>query len=177
MNDDRLLRRFRAGDERAFELLHERHRGYVVREIERLGRTRGLDVEVIAQDVFLRAHGALRRNERAVVLRPWLARIARNRCLDALRTRHAEPIEPARIERLAARHSGAGDPAAAFARKEALGSVITRVRALPPRQRTALVAQELDGRSQAELACALGLSAGAFRALVARARRGLKASA
>ena len=45
--------------------------------------------------------------------------------------------------------------------------------ALPERQRTALVMHELEGRSHAEIAAGLGVSVGATKALVSRARSGL----
>ena len=37
------------------------------------------------QDVFLRAYGALRNDDRPVTLRAWLYRVAHNRCIDHLR--------------------------------------------------------------------------------------------
>ena len=43
------------------------------------------------QDVFLRAYNTLRDNDRPITLRPWLYRVAHNRCIDQLRRPHPEP--------------------------------------------------------------------------------------
>ena len=51
------------------------------------GMLRGtaLDADDATQDVFLRAFEALRRDARPVEVRPWLFRVAHNRCLDLRR--------------------------------------------------------------------------------------------
>ena len=49
-----------------------------------LGGSRS-DAEDVLQDVFLRAYGALRNDDRPVTLRAWLYRVAHNRCIDHLR--------------------------------------------------------------------------------------------
>lgn len=54
--------------------------------------------------------------------------------------------------------------------------MVTAVGALPERQRDALVLRELEGRSYEEIAVQLGVSDGAVRQLLNRARNTLRAS-
>jgi hypothetical protein len=55
--------------------------------------------------------------------------------------------------------------------------VLVAVQALPDRQRDAIVLRELEGRSYEEIARALGVSDGAVRQLLNRARNSLRAAA
>ena len=55
--------------------------------------------------------------------------------------------------------------------------MLVAVQALPNRQRDAIVLRELEGRSYAEIALALGVTDGAVRQLLNRARNSLRAAA
>ena len=85
-SDEQLLALFRAGSEEAFGAIHDRYRqrlfAYVRQMLSRRSRQ---DAEDVLQDVFVRAYGALRADEREVNLRAWLYRVAHNRCIDHLR--------------------------------------------------------------------------------------------
>src|ERR671925_530478 len=59
---------------------------------------------------------------------------------------------------------------------EALDDLITAVQSLPLRQRDAIVLRELEGRSYDEIADELGVTHGAVRALLNRARTTIRAS-
>jgi RNA polymerase sigma-70 factor (ECF subfamily) len=65
------------------------------------------------------------------------------------------------------------DPHARLARREQLKVLVGGLQGLPERQRAALVMHELEGRSHEEMAAGLGVSVGASKALVSRARSGL----
>jgi RNA polymerase sigma-70 factor (ECF subfamily) len=126
------------------------------------------------QDAFVKALGALRRDpEREIALKPWLYAITRNACLDRLRraggfrsTVDIAPLEAVLQDR-------GGDPSAAVERRERLQLLVGGLNELPPRQRDALVMHELEGRSHEEMAARLGVSVGASKALVCRARQGV----
>ena len=61
------------------------------------------------QDVFLRAYGALRHDDRPVTLRAWLYRVAHNRCIDHLRRPDAAAGRDLRgLAHAAARPAGRG---------------------------------------------------------------------
>jgi RNA polymerase sigma-70 factor (ECF subfamily) len=86
--DEALAERFQRGDARAFEALVERyHRPIYHFAYRLLGRAE--DAEDATQDVFIQVYGALPRARLDVPLRPWIYRIARNRCLDLLKRKRA----------------------------------------------------------------------------------------
>jgi RNA polymerase sigma-70 factor, ECF subfamily len=168
ISDDLLVRRLRAGDPGAFELIHQRHEGRLRRyAASRLGSRRSLAEDVV-QEVFERAHRALLRDERPITLEAWLYTLVRNRCVDELRTSRA-----AVLQLPAATGPGRGDPHERLARGDQLRVVLGRIMDLPPRQRTALVRTVFDGASHRCVARELGASVSAVKSLVARARAAL----
>src|ERR671915_499925 len=113
----------------------------------------------------------MHRDDRPLLLKPWLYRIAHNTAHNALRDNalRDEPLgdEGAAVER----------PEAVVERREQLRSVLASVQELPPRQRDALVLRELEGRSYEEISAALGVGGGAVRQLLNRARTTLRTAA
>jgi RNA polymerase sigma-70 factor (ECF subfamily) len=86
--DEALAERVQRGDVVAFEALVERyHRPIYHFAYRLLGRAE--DAEDATQDVFIQVYGALPRARLDVPLRPWIYRIARNRCLDLLKRKRA----------------------------------------------------------------------------------------
>jgi RNA polymerase sigma factor (sigma-70 family) len=89
--DEALAERFQRGDVLAFEALVARyHRPIYHFAYRLLGRAE--DAEDATQDVFIQVYGALPRARLDVPLRPWVYRIARNRCLDLLKRKRAVPF-------------------------------------------------------------------------------------
>src|SRR4051812_18108598 len=84
-SDEHLVRLFRAGREDAFEAIHDRHARRLHAVAARALRTSGGDPEGVVQEAFVRAHKALRKDDRALELKPWLHRVVRNLCIDELR--------------------------------------------------------------------------------------------
>ncbi|WP_169542103.1 RNA polymerase sigma factor [Solirubrobacter soli] len=175
MKDAELVRRFRAGDQAAWEALDRRYRG----PLERFARRMLHDVapgqvEDVVQEALWRAHRALMRDTRVLELRPWLYRLTRNCCLDERARVRTDAVE---LERAAGVADRADGPAATVERRGALRTLLDDVSRLPELQRHALLRRELDGLSHDELAAELGLSAGATRSLVHRARGALTRAA
>src|SRR5688572_1825570 len=168
-NDERLVDLLRAGSEPAFEAIVSRYRGPLLRYCSALlGRERAEDV---VQQTFVKAYDALHRDERRLLLKPWLYRIAHNTAHNALRD-HALRYEP-----LGEEGATAERPELVVERREQLRSVLASVQDLPPRQRDALVLRELEGRSYEEISAALGVGGGAVRQLLNRARTTLRTAA
>src|SRR5919107_91439 len=71
----------------------------------------------------------------------------------------------------------ATEPAAELERRDEMQRALTSIAALPSRQRAALLAVAVDGRAHAEVAQELGLTDGAVRQLVHRARTTLRTTA
>ncbi len=166
--DDQLVALFRMGYDDAFGAIHDRYRQRLFAYTRQmLGGSRS-DAEDVLQDVFLRAYGALRHDNRPVTLRAWLYRVAHNRCIDHLR----RPVPPA-AEVYELSRPPAHDPLVETTRREDLRLLVRDVQRLPEQQRSALLMRELDGLSYAELADALDTSVPAVKSLLVRARVGL----
>jgi RNA polymerase sigma factor (sigma-70 family) len=156
------------GFDDAFGTIHDRYRQRLLAYTRQmLGPSRS-DAEDVLQDVFLRAYGALRNDNRPVTLRAWLYRVAHNRCIDHLR----RPVPPA-AEIYELSRTPAHDPQAETVRREDLRRLVQDVQRLPEQQRSALLMRELDGLTYAELADALDTSVPAVKSLLVRARVGL----
>src|SRR3954464_10228982 len=92
-SDEALVELFRAGRDDAYDAIVERYRPKLLAHARHV--LRGSDeAEDVVQDVFIRAHSALRRDDREMNLKPWLYRIAHNRCMDVLRRPTPVPAEP-----------------------------------------------------------------------------------
>ena len=168
-SDDRLVALAREGHERAFEAIVERYRVALERYATRLvGPTRGEDA---VQQAFVNAHSYLIGHpEKAIELKPWLYRIVHNAALNTLRASRDEQS----LDELTDR-APLGDDV--IERRERLREALDAVAALPANQRDAILLRELEGRSHDEIALALGVSAGAARQQIFRARAALRAAA
>ncbi len=167
-SDEQLLALFRAGNDAAFGVIHDRYRQRLFAYARQMLGGSRQDAEDALQDVFLRAYCALRDDDRQVSLRAWLYRVAHNRCVDHLRRPIPPPIEVLEMSR-----KPLHDPILDAERRDDLRRLIEDVRRLPEQQRSALLMRELDGMSYAELGEALGVSLQAVKSLLVRARIGL----
>ena len=170
-SDQELVRRLRAGDSAAWDVLDRRYRAALERFARRMLHDVAPDqVEDVVQEALWRAHRALQRDTRVLDLRPWLYRLTRNCCLDERARVRTDAVE---LERAAEVPDHADGPAAAVERRGALRTLLDDLSRLPELQRHALLRRELDGLSHDELADELGITAGATRSLVHRARGAL----
>ena len=168
-SDERLVVLARAGHERAFEAIVERYRGALLRAARRhLPDARAEDA---LQHALLAAWNALQRGDDVRDLRAWLYRIVRNSALNQLRV---SGYDHAKLED--SLHASDA-PADEHERRAVVRRTLTELAALPERQREALLRIAVEGRSQDEVARQLGVSEGAVRQLVHRARLTLRAAA
>ena len=168
-SDDQLLALFRAGSDEAFNTLHDRYRQRLFAYVRQMLASQSRqDAEDVLQDVFVRAFGALRADDRQVNVRAWLYRVAHNRCIDHLRRPIPAPADVFEMSR-----TPLHDPLEDAQRREDLRRLVTDVGRLPEQQRSALLMREIDGMSYADLATALDVTVPAVKSLLVRARLGL----
>jgi RNA polymerase sigma factor (sigma-70 family) len=167
-SDGRLVALAADGHDRAFEAIVERYRRPLQRYLRRLLS------EALAEDVlqatFVRAWQALRAGTDVRDLRPWLYRIAHNQALNTLRAAgSALPAVAAELPAVSLE--------AEVEQREELRAALHGIESLPDRQRAALVAIAVADRPHADVARELGMSDGALRQLLLRARTTLRAAA
>ena len=161
-SDERLVTLIAAGHERAFETIVQRYGSPIERYCARsLSRS---DAEDAAQQVLLKAWAALSSGTEVRSLKPWLFRIAQTTIIDTAETSGFDHDE---LERSLRPHAG---PDSEFEKRALIRKTLVGLAALPEAQREALLRGAVDGESRAEIAQALGVSEGAVRQLLYRAR-------
>lgn len=166
-SDERLLRLVREGHERAFEALVNRYRKPLLNYCRRLSLPEARTEDVL-QQALLKTWIALRDGAEVRDIKAWLYRVVHNAAVNAVRDaahdreRVADPT--LRIE------GGHADIERGLIVREALAEVA----ALPPLQREVIVRTAVGGYSHEQVASDLGLSDGAVRGLLYRARTTLR---
>jgi RNA polymerase sigma-70 factor (ECF subfamily) len=170
--DAALLARLRAGEARAFEELVIAHQHRVFGVALRMLGSRA-EAEDIAQEAFLRAHGAVADFRGDARLSTWLYAIVSRLCLNRL----------ASAERRLARHGDEvlvrlpgheADPAASLERREMESALHRAIAELPEERRIVVVLRDLEGLSYDEIAAALALEPGTVRSRLHRGRAELR---
>src|SRR5436305_1103032 len=168
-SDARLVDLVRAGHDSSFEAIVQRYRKPLLGYCSRL--LPASRAEDAVQQTFLKAYQSMMSGDAELRLRPWLYRIAHNASLNLLRQNGWNH------EELSERLDGIESPYDAVARGERLRTVFAALKDLPERQRDALMLSAMEGRSYEEIAGELGVTGGAVRQLLNRARHTLRAGA
>ena len=158
----------RDGQERAFEALVDRY------QVRLLAFCRGMlasaeDAEDVLQEVFVAAHKAILADNRAINARPWLYRIARNRCLNHLR----KPVPEGQDSMDVHPHENGSSVADKVQKRAEFRALILDVQGLPETQRSALLLREIDALAYEEIAIAMDTTVPAVKSLLVRARMSL----
>ena len=167
--DGGLARRAAAGDREAFGALVERHQA-AVRRLTRSVTGDASDADDAAQDAFLSALDRIETYDPSRPFGPWLMRIATNAAIDLVRRRTVRRAA-ALDEHAAARGPS---PAADAEAAEIRVRLEAALRALPERQRVAVMLFDAEGYSHAEIAAVLEIPEGTVRSDVFHARRALR---
>ena len=186
MDDDQvLLERMRAGDERAFELLVARYDGGLRRVARTFVRTRSA-VDDVVQETWLGVLRGLHAFEGRSSLRTWIFSIlvnqarsrakrdARSLPFSALETDDGPTVDPAafggdgRWASAPARLDG--DPESGLLSGELRAHLLRAVEALSDEQRAVITLRDLVGCSAMEVCELLDISDGNQRVLLHRAR-------
>lgn len=127
------------------------------------------DAEDAVQTTFMNAFGSLQSGRVPEQHGSWLFRIARNVCLNRIRTQQRKPVSSIDGIEVAERAT-VEQEYEQMLHVRALRAALER---LPEQQRKAIVMRELQGASYAEIADALDTTHGAVESLIFRARRQL----
>src|SRR4051794_2636641 len=160
-SDEKLIKLTRRGREDAYGVLVDRYRSRLLGFCQHMLRSRE-DAEDVLQEVYVAAYSAMCADERPIIVKPWLYRIARNRCLNHLRRKQPIPVES--VETF--EHRSGESAAEAAGRKEHLRQVVDDVQKLPESQRTALILREFDALSYNEIAGAMETTVPAVKSLL-----------
>jgi RNA polymerase sigma-70 factor (ECF subfamily) len=179
-DDLTLVRRARAGDQRAFGLLVERYQKKVYAVA--LGMVKDAEEAMdVSQEAFVKVHRYLDRFKGDSSFYTWLYRITTNTCIDVLRRRAVISQESVEYDDsvqldLAEANLGAlgsqvdASPARSALRRE-LGEKLEEALAqLPEKHRAILLLRELEGMSYEDLARTLDIPKGTVMSRLFHAR-------
>jgi len=168
-SDGQLIVLIRQGQQNAFDTLAARYHARLLHFCWQIMRSRE-DAEDVLQEVLAAAFGAIVADEREIHVRPWLYRIAKNRCLSKLRSGRAS-----RVASLDEEHADNGrTPVEAIVSAQRFRDLVEDVKALPDTQRTALLLREIDGFAYQQIATAMDTTVPGVKSLLVRARAGLR---
>ena len=171
-SDERLIALTRRGQHAAFETLCARYQSRLLSFCRHMLASRE-DAEDVLQEVFAAAFNAVLADERAINVRPWLYRIARNRSLNHLRRASALGVDSMDVH-FADHGMSTGDR---VLRRESFRELIADVHDLPETQRTALLLREIDALSYEQIAQAMETTVPSVKSLLVRARISLAEAA
>lgn len=177
-----LVARARDGDEEAFEAMVRRFGGRMLAAARRL-LANDDDAEEALQDAFLSAFRSIHRFEGQSQLGTWLHRIAINAALMKLRSRKSRkdrsieellPSFDADGHRRDVRPEWQLTGEAILERSELRAMVREKIDLLPPDYRSILLLRDIEELSTDETAAVLGITRGAVKTRLHRARMALR---
>jgi RNA polymerase sigma factor (sigma-70 family) len=164
-SDEKLIAMTRKGQQAAFETLVQRYQSRLLAFCRHmLGSTE--DAEDVLQEVFTAAFNAMLADERPINARPWLYRIARNRCLNHLR----RPTASGQDSMDVFERDGGTTTADTVHKREEFRQIVADVQELPETQRTALLLREIDALSYEQISEAMDTTVPSVKSLLVRAR-------
>jgi RNA polymerase sigma factor (sigma-70 family) len=171
-SDERLIALVRRGNHAAFEVLVARYQTRLLAFSRHMLGSRE-DAEDVLQEVFAAAFNAILADDRAINVRPWLYRIARNRSLNHLRR-----VQPIGVDSMDVHLSeGGATTADKVHRREDFRLLVADVQDLPETQKTALLLREIDALSYEQIAEAMETTIPSVKSLLVRARVSLAEAA
>src|SRR4051794_3227087 len=170
--DERLVALTRRGNQAAFEALVQRYESRLLAFCRHMLASRE-DAEDVLQEVFTASYNAMLADNRPINARPWLYRIARNRCLNHLR----RPVPVGQDSMDIFERDGGQSTSDAVHKREEFRQIVSDVQDLPETQRTALLLREIDALSYDQIAEAMETTIPSVKSLLVRARVSLAEAA
>lgn len=165
VTDAELLAAHVAGDRHAFGDLVKRHYDQLWRTAMRTSYSRE-DAADALQEALLKAHRSAADFRADASVSTWLHRIVVNACLDRIRRNKARPAVTLDYTET----PEPSDPRNLTAERETAALIERALAALPPDQRAAIVAVDVEGYSVNEAAELLGVPSGTVKSRCARGR-------
>lgn len=164
-SDERLVALTRKGNQAAYEALVARYQSRLLAFCRHMLGSKE-DAEDVLQEVFAASYTALMSDDRAINVRPWFYRIARNRSLNHLRRKSAVGVDSMDIH-LADHGTTTADR---VHQREEFRLLMGDVQELAETQRTALLLREIDNLSYDQIAEAMDTTVSSIKSLLVRAR-------
>src|SRR3954447_18135431 len=171
-SDEQLIELTRKGQHGAFEALVQRYQSRLLAFCRHMLNSTE-DAEDVLQEVFAAAFNAMIADQRAINARPWLYRIARNRCLNHLR----RPTSAGQDSMDVFERDGGATTADTVHKREEFRQIVADVQDLPETQRTALLLREIDALSYDDIAATMDTTVPSVKSLLVRARVSLAEAA
>jgi len=179
VSEREIIRRARAGDEAAFELLVNQYSRRILDYCRRMVND-ALTAEDLAQETFVKFYLSLENFDETKPVSPFLYRIEHNRCIDWLRKKKVPTVslavednEDDRAHELDVADDTSA-PDALAARAEVQQAIDDALASLPPAYRSSLILRYREGLSYDEIAAALKLPVGTVKAHIHRGRQRLQ---
>ncbi len=172
--DGELVECAKRGDVAAYEQIVERYREPVFRAAYLVTRS-SADAQEIAQDVFVKAFGALGRFRAGASLRPWLLQIAVNEARNRLRGTARRDALTVRAAAERSAEDSDQSPEAALLESEQRRELLSALERLREEDRLAIACRFFLDLSERDAAKALGWRQGTFKSRLSRALTRLRA--
>ncbi len=171
-SDEQLIELTRKGQHGAFEALVQRYQSRLLAFCRHMLNSTE-DAEDVLQEVFAASFNAMIADARPINARPWLYRIARNRCLNHLR----RPTSAGQDSMDVFERDGGTTTADTVHKREEFRQIVADVQDLPETQRTALLLREIDALSYDDIAATMDTTVPSVKSLLVRARVSLAEAA
>lgn len=178
--DLRLVDAAKRGDLSSFNALVARHQRPVYALCLRMLRDQ-MAAEDATQDSFIKAWSSIA-SFRGDFFRPWLLKIASNRCLDVIRAQGRRPADsldamPFEVEPEWSSQTSVDERPEQHAVRQELSRHLERALAtLANDQRLVVILSDIEGRSYEEIATISGAAVGTVKSRLSRARAKLRES-
>ena len=175
--DDKLVKRAKKGDSRAFDLLVLKYQGRVAQLVSRY-LNNAAEVEDVTQEAFIKAYRALPNFRGESAFYTWLYRIAANAAKNYLVALGRRPtsdmaLDDSEVFDVPGRLKDHGSPDEVIMGKQLEALISRTIEELPVELRAALTLREFEGLSYEEIADVLECPIGTVRSRIFRAREAI----
>lgn len=175
LEDKKLIKAAREGDQKAFEALLKKYRNLVYHVMIKMVRN-PQEAEDLCQEAFIKAFNALASFNEEFAFSTWLMKIATNNCIDFLRKKKLrtysidEPIQYKDDQVQIELPDHDPTPEKQMLNEERSNLIDEAIQSLPPRYRHVIVLRHKEEKSYEDIAEILKLPLGTVKARIFRAR-------